>query len=254
MLPLLLSAAALAAPECKTTQTLTAASGSIQITEETYKNTLRQCWQLKPECPADTRLRLRFSAVDVETGYDFVQVWQGSKALSDSVEAGDTFTSDGSLTVAFSTDESTTRGGFTASWSCEGEPAHLDEYLSEEDVAELVAADAEEQHSALSALLSEIEADGLTVSTTDGVAFGEACGLVTSELEGLDWEAFAEKSRETIEGCDRESWTDQNLQDPGMAVLEVLMAGLVDLGLYCEVDLAERKGEAEEDAEEPVVP
>ncbi len=119
---LLLSLPALAAPTCKSAQALTAQEGTFTDGSKEaaqYASGQSTCWKVAPSCPDEGRVTLWFERMELEARYDFVQVFDDSgRLLGKAAAKGSTFSGE-SLTVWFSTDESTTDVGFTARYACE---------------------------------------------------------------------------------------------------------------------------------------
>lgn len=136
MLTLLtLIAAAAAAPTCTSTVSLADKAGKFTDgTDEKslYDNDERRCWTIKPDCGEGGHVSVWFPRVDVETGYDVVHVYTlGGTLLSKAVSQGGTFSGDG-FVVAFSSDSSVTRTGFTAGYSCDVLPEEDTEPVEDE--------------------------------------------------------------------------------------------------------------------------
>ena len=124
MIVALLAPFALAAgPDCAETIRLTASTGTVALSEKTYDNGMRRCWQINAGLRDGQRLRLQAVRIDVEAGYDFVEIYTARGALLDGdAREGLSFYDREGLSVRFTSDESGTDRGFELRWSVEAEP------------------------------------------------------------------------------------------------------------------------------------
>lgn len=122
LLLVLASTVAIAAPRCEFTELLTAQEGSFtdgSAAAAQYANDQNSCWRVTPTCPEGARLSLWFPRVEVEWGYDYVQLYdEDGVLLGKSVGAGVTYTGS-AFTVNFVSDHDIALSGFEARWSCE---------------------------------------------------------------------------------------------------------------------------------------
>jgi hypothetical protein len=133
---ILLAAPALAAPTCKVTTTLTAQEGTFtdgSKAEDTYANDQSLCWHITPACPDEGRVKLWFERMNLETEYDFVQIYDADGELLDESADGKSTYSGTGFTVWFSSDYSIAGLGFSAAYSCET----LSEDVESEELLEL---------------------------------------------------------------------------------------------------------------------
>jgi len=116
---LALVAATLATPTCDTSFTLYAEEAEFtdgSAASDNYDNNRDACWEIAPSC--EDHVVLSFPRVDVEEGYDFVQVYDSwGKLMGKPASEGSTF-SGSRLTVHFHSDESVAKTGFSAHYSC----------------------------------------------------------------------------------------------------------------------------------------
>lgn len=122
MILLLTLATASAAPTCSATKALVAEEGGFtdgSAPTNEYSDGQDICWKLAPTCPEGGSVSLHFTRVDVERGYDWVQVFGASGALLGKSAGTSTTWTDSGFTVWFHSDESIAKTGFSASYSCE---------------------------------------------------------------------------------------------------------------------------------------
>ena len=59
----------------------------------------------------------------------------------------------------------------------------------------------------------------------------------TSTRNDLDFEFLREKGQEYIEALGRKLWTDYNIHDPGITIMELLCYAITDLGLRLDLNM-----------------
>ena len=116
--------------DAPTPTTYTACSGTFHDpggAGSNYPDQIRETWVIQPTNAQSTTLS--FSSFDLETGYDYLYIYDGTDHTGDYLGRFDgstppgPFTSiSGSFFLEFRTDCATTRAGWTGSWACSTNP------------------------------------------------------------------------------------------------------------------------------------